>query len=108
MSSTNSALEKSLEGTTSDKEKVAILLKEVERLQAQVDGPTSAAGAGASEPTVTGLRRRGGGSVNTGAGASVDTAVEKAKEVVSGNQGVPLEVVAGLVVAVFVMTYLFF
>jgi hypothetical protein len=35
-------------------------------------------------------------------------AVEKAKEVIHGNQGVPVEVVAGLVVAVFVMTYMFF
>jgi hypothetical protein len=34
--------------------------------------------------------------------------VEKAKEVIAGNQGVPIEVVAGLVVVVFVMTYMFF
>jgi hypothetical protein len=33
---------------------------------------------------------------------------EKAKEVVAASQGVPVEVVAALLVGVFVLTYLFF
>lgn len=104
---TNSALERSLSSTTSDGDKVKVLLAEVERLQNQL-GSTAGAGAG-TEPQVTGLRRRGGGAV-TGASVSdkAEVVVEKAKEVVAGNQGVPLEVVVGLVAATFVMTYLFF
>lgn len=60
-----------------------------------------------SGPQVTGLRRRG----NAAAGQAKEGAevmVDKAKEVLATSQGVPVEVVAALVVGVFVMTYLFF
>ncbi|WVW81578.1 hypothetical protein I302_103573 [Kwoniella bestiolae CBS 10118] len=95
--STNIALEKSLNATTSDSEKLAVALKEIEKLKGELEE--------AKGPQVTGLRKR-----NTGA-SGAETVVEKAKEAVTnpgGAQGVPLEVVAGLVVGVFVLTYLFF
>ncbi|WVQ93872.1 hypothetical protein IAU59_000950 [Kwoniella sp. CBS 9459] len=96
---TNVALEKSLATTTSDSDKLAVALKEIDKLRAELDE--------ARGPQVTGLRKRG----NAG-GAGAETVVEKAKEAVanttSGSQGVPLEVCVGLVVGVFVMTYLFF
>ena len=74
-------------------------LKEIEKLRSELDE--------ARGPQATGLRRRGGGAGANG-GTATEVAVEKAKEVVQGNQGVPLEVVGVLVVAVFVMTYMFF
>lgn len=40
--------------------------------------------------------------------SGAETAVEKTKEVVAAAQGVPIEVVGGLLLAVFVLTYLFF
>jgi hypothetical protein len=98
-SPTNVALEQSLINTTSDSDKLNVALKEIDKLRAQL--------AEAQSPQVTGLRKRG-----TGAGddvkAGAETVVEKAKEVVSGTQGVPLEVVVGVAVGVFVLTYLFF
>lgn len=103
---TNSALERSLSATTSDADKVRVLMAEVERLQAQAGNNTGAEQDGG--PQVTGLRRRGGGSIAQQAGEKAEVAVEKAKETVQTGQGVPLEVVVGLVVAVFMMTYLFF
>ena len=98
VSPTNASLEQSLATTTSDSEKLQIALKEIDRLRSDLDE--------ARGPQATGLRKRGGASTSGGSGAEV--AVEKAKEVIHGNQGVPIEVVAGLVVAVFVMTYMFF
>lgn len=95
-SPTNAAFERSLNATTSDAEKLKVALAEIERLQAQL--------AEAQGPQVTGLRKRGGASTS----ATVDTAVEKAKEVVAASQGVPVEVVGALLFAVFVLTYLFF
>ncbi|EIW67846.1 hypothetical protein TREMEDRAFT_44861 [Tremella mesenterica DSM 1558] len=99
-SPTNIALEQGLAATQSDSEKLSIALKELDSLRAQL--------AEAQGPQVTGLRRRGGPAPTNG--TSVETAVEKAKDVVQnvGTQGVPVEVVAALVVGVFVMTYLFF
>lgn len=97
-SPTNVALEQSLGATTSDSDKLQAALKEIERLRSELEE--------ARGPQATGLRRRGG------AAGGAEVAVEKAKEVVSnvtsGSQGVPLEVVVGLVVGVFVMTYMFF
>ena len=98
VSPTNASLEQSLATTTSDSEKLQLALKEIDRLRSDLDE--------ARGPQATGLRKRGGASTSGGSGAEV--AVEKAKEVIHGNQGVPIEVVAGLVVAVFVMTYMFF
>jgi hypothetical protein len=95
-SPTNVALEDSLAKTTTDSEKLKIALAEIDRLRAQL---TDAQG-----PAVTGLRKRGGAGATPSAGA--ETAV--AEKVVSGQQGVPIEVVAALLVGVFVMTYLFF
>ncbi|WWD22278.1 hypothetical protein CI109_106769 [Kwoniella shandongensis] len=94
---TNNALEQSLAATTSDSDKLSVALKEIDRLRAELEE--------ARGPQVSGLRKRGGAAVS-----GAETAVEKAKEAVgvSGTQGVPLEVVVGLVVGVFVMTYLFF
>lgn len=73
-------------------------LLEIDRLRKDLDE--------AKGPQATGLRRRGGGAATDG--TATEVAVEKAKQVVQGNQGVPIEVVAGLVLAVFVMTYMFF
>ncbi|OCF70855.1 MSP domain-containing protein [Kwoniella mangroviensis CBS 8886] len=98
---TNIALEKSLNATTSDSEKLSIALKEIEKLKSELEEAKNGSG-----PQVTGLRKR-----NTGATSGAETVIEKAKEAVTtsgGQQGVPLEVVAGLVVGVFVLTYLFF
>ncbi|TYJ52320.1 hypothetical protein B9479_007078 [Cryptococcus floricola] len=92
---TNAALEKSLSATTSDSEKLAVALKEIERLKAEVAGNTG--------PQVTGLRKRG---VQGGADTIVEKPVQAAA--VAAQQGVPLEVVVGLVAGVFVLTYLFF
>ena len=97
VSPTNAALELSLAATTSDSDKLNVALKEVDRLRAQL--------AEAQGPQVTGLRRRGG---TDGVRAGAETAVEKTKEVVAGNQGVPIEVVGALMLAVFALTYLFF
>lgn len=102
---TSSALQRSLEATTSDADKVRVLMAEVERLQAQNNTDSNEQENG---PQVTGLRRRGGGSIAAQAGEKAEVAVEKAKEVVGAPQGVPLEVVVALVVAVFISTYLFF
>lgn len=98
VSPTNASLEQSLSATTSDSEKLQIALKEIDRLRSDLDE--------ARGPQATGLRKRGGAGAS--AGTATEVAVEKAKEVVQGNQGVPIEVVAGLVLAVFVMTYMFF
>ncbi|ODN75843.1 hypothetical protein, variant 3 [Cryptococcus amylolentus CBS 6039] len=92
---TNAALEKSLSATTSDSEKLAVALKEIERLKAEVAEKTG--------PQVTGLRKRG---VQGGADTIVEKPVQAAA--VAAQQGVPLEVVVGLVAGVFVLTYLFF
>lgn len=93
---------------TTDKEKLAIALAEVERLTAELK---IAGGAGKEEdtsgPQVTGLRRRGGAAASQ-AKEGAEVMMEKAKEVVVSSGGVPVEIVAGLVVGVFVMTYLFF
>ena len=98
VSPTNASLEQSLATTSSDSEKLQLALKEIDKLRSDLDE--------ARGPQATGLRKRGGATNTSGNGAEV--AVEKAKEIVAGNQGVPVEVVAGLVVAVFVMTYMFF
>jgi hypothetical protein len=52
------------------------------------------------------LRKRGG-AVASDVKAGAETAVEKTKEVAQSS-GVPIEVVGALVLAVFVLTYLFF
>lgn len=89
-----------------------MLLAEVIRLQGEKESGASGAGTNGSAdgPQVTGLRRRGGGSVAQQAGEKAEVAVAKAKEAVQqgASQGVPLEVVVGLVVGTFVMAYLFF
>lgn len=96
---TNVAFEKSLEATTSSDDKLSVALAEIERLKSQL--------ADAQGPTVTGLRKRGGAGgaadASSAAGSSVAATTKPA-----GAQGVPLEVCAGLVFAVFVLTYLFF
>lgn len=95
---TNVALERSLEATTSDKEKLNIALLEIERLRSQLNE--------AQGPSVTGLRKRGGVGANDNSGANTQLASK-----VTGQQaasGVPIEVVAGLVFGVFILTYLFF
>jgi len=92
---TNIALEKSLNASTSDSEKLTFALKEIDRLKAQL--------AEAQGPTVTGLRKRGGAGADSVAGAKTTTATTPA-----APTGVPVEVCAGLVFAVFVLTYLFF
>jgi hypothetical protein len=97
VSPTNASLEQSLATTTSDSEKLKLALKEIDRLRSDLEE--------ARGPQATGLRKRGGA---TSGASGPEVAVEKAKEVIQGNQGVPIEVVAGLVVAVFVMTYMFF
>lgn len=97
VSPTNASLEQSLATTTSDSEKLQLALKEIDKLRSDLEE--------ARGPQATGLRKRGGA---TTSGNGAEVAVEKAKEIVAGNQGVPIEVVAGLVVAVFVMTYMFF
>ena len=93
---TNVALEQGLAASQTDSQKLAIALKEIDTLRTQLEESRG--------PQVTGLRKRGG------ATAGAETTVEKAKEVVhaAGTSGVPVEVVAALLVGVFVMTYLFF
>ncbi|WOO79643.1 putative protein [Vanrija pseudolonga] len=95
---TNAALTASLNATTSDAEKLKIALAENERLRA-----SGGAGAGADGPAVTGLRRRGV-AIDGNAPASTKLATQAAPPAA----GVPVEVVAGLIFAVFVLTYLFF
>ena len=95
-SPTDAALEKGVSATTSGDDKLQTALAEIDRLRAQL--------AEATGPVVTILRKRGGAQAQ----ASVDTAVEKTKEVVAAAQGIPIEIVGGLVLAVFVLTYLFF
>lgn len=95
-SPTNAALEKGITATTSENDKLQTALAEIDRLRAQL--------AEATGPVVTGLRKRGGAQAQAG----VDTAVEKTKEVVAAAQGIPIEIVGGLLLAVFVLTYLFF
>lgn len=95
---TNAALTASLNATTSDAEKLKIALAENERLRA-----SGGAGAGADGPAVTGLRRRGV-AIDGNAPASAKLATQAAPPAA----GVPVEVVAGLIFAVFVLTYLFF
>ncbi|WRT63451.1 uncharacterized protein IL334_000356 [Kwoniella shivajii] len=104
--STNIALEKSLSTTTSDSDKLAAALKEIDKLRSELEEYKS--------PQVTGLRKRGTGTNGT-SGSGAETIVEKAKDAVAnssvtagGQQGVPLEVVVALVAGVFVLTYLFF
>ncbi len=92
---TNVALEKSLEASTSDADKLNVAMLEIERLKGQLGE--------AQGPTVTGLRKRGGAGTDA-AGAKTTTAVASQ----TSPQGVPLEICAGLVFAVFVLTYLFF
>ncbi|WVR03301.1 hypothetical protein IAU60_000292 [Kwoniella sp. DSM 27419] len=99
---TNVALEQSIATSTSDSEKLKVAMQEIDKLRAELEE--------ARGPQVTGLRKRGNaGGVNGANGA--ETLVERTKEAVanpSSQQGVPLEVVVGLVIGVFVMTYLFF
>ena len=97
VSPTNAALESSLAATTTDQEKLQVAMKEIDRLKAQL--------AEAQSPQVTGLRRRGGGASDA---SGVEVMTEKAKKVVSGTSGVPLEVTGGLMLVVFILTYLFF
>lgn len=97
-SPTNVALEDSIARTTSDSDKLKVALAEVDRLRAQLSE--------AQGPQVTGLRKRGG--TSDGPIAAAEVAVEKAKEAINAPSGVPIEVVAALLVGVFVMTYLFF
>lgn len=94
---------------TTDKQKLELAMAEIERLRAQLKSPGAGeTDASAEGPTVTGLRRRGGAAASQ-AKEGAEVMVEKAKEAVSsGGQGVPVEVVAALVIGVFVMTYLFF
>lgn len=99
-SPTNVALEQSLASTTSESDKLNIALKEIDKLRTQL--------AEAQGPQVTGLRRRGTGGAAGEVQAGAETVIEKAKEVVAGSNGVPLEVVVGVAVGVFVLTYLFF
>lgn len=78
---------------------------EVEKLKQEIkELKEKLANATTNPTTIAGLRKRGGG-VSEG-GAVGGEAEVKMKEAV--GQGVPVEVVAGLVVGVFVMTYLFF
>lgn len=95
VSATNSALEQSLAATTSDSEKLAVALKEIESLRAQLEE--------AKGPQVSGLRKRG---ITGGANETVNKPAQTVAA--AQQQGVPLEVVIGLMVAVFVLTYLFF
>ncbi|OWZ30390.1 MSP domain-containing protein [Cryptococcus neoformans var. grubii Br795] len=95
VNATNSALEQSLAATTSDSEKLAVALKEIESLRAQLEE--------AKGPQVSGLRKRGT------AGGANEPANKPAQAVATAQQqGVPLEIVIGLMVGVFVLTYLFF
>lgn len=81
--------------TTSDSEKLAVALKEIESLRAQLEE--------AKGPQVSGLRKRGT------AGGANEPANKPAQAVATAQQqGVPLEIVIGLMVGVFVLTYLFF
>lgn len=95
---TNIALEKSLNATTNSDDKLAVALAEIERLKGQL--------AEAQGPTVTGLRKRGGAGAGVGAVGAPVAGNKVATQ--TATQGVPLEVCAGLVFAVFVLTYLFF
>ncbi|CAK9786241.1 VAMP-associated protein [Cutaneotrichosporon oleaginosum] len=95
---TNAALERSLNATTSDSEKLRIVLQENDNLKQQIAALQNAA------PAASGLRKRGGAGTDV-AGAGIKTATTTAP---GQAQGVPLEVCAGLVFAVFVLTYLFF
>lgn len=96
---TNAALERSLNATTSDSEKLRIVLQENESLKSQIAQLQNAA------PAASGLRKRGGaGADTTGTGTKVATALSPS----TSTSGVPLEVCAGLVFTVFVLTYLFF
>ncbi|BEJ04709.1 hypothetical protein CcaverHIS641_0205260 [Cutaneotrichosporon cavernicola] len=95
---TNAALERSLDVTTSDSEKLRIVMQENESLKQQLIALQNAA------PAASGLRKRGGAGADvTGAGTKTTTVTAPAQA-----SGVPLEVCAGLVFAVFVLTYLFF
>ena len=100
-SPTNVALESGLTATTSDSEKLKVAMAEIEKLREQLSEARAT-------PSATGLRRRGGGTGGTESETKTEVAVETAKQVISGQQGVPIEIVVGLVVGVFVLTYLFF
>ena len=93
-SPTNVALESSVATTTSDSDKLRVALAEIDRLRSQLNE--------AQSPAASGLRNRGGAN-----GTATEVAVEKAKEVASGQQGMPVTVCIGLVVGVFLLTYLF-
>lgn len=96
---TNAALERSLNATTSDSEKLRIVLQENESLKSQLNQLQNAA------PQASGLRKRGGAGADViGTGTKTDVATAPGQSAA----GVPLEVCAGLVFAVFVLTYLFF
>ncbi|ORY31962.1 PapD-like protein [Naematelia encephala] len=94
---TNAALVQGLDATTSDSDKLSAALAEIERLRAQL--------AEAQGPSVTGLRKRGGAAPGA---SGPQVAVEKAKEVVHSADGISPPIVAGLLFAVFALTYLFF
>ncbi|WVN90102.1 uncharacterized protein L203_105337 [Cryptococcus depauperatus CBS 7841] len=92
---TNAALETSLSATATDSEKLQVALKEIERLRAEL--------IEAKGPNITGLRKRGVPGSIAEAVKEPATTFQTAQQ-----QGVPLEVVVGLVAGVFVLTYLFF
>ena len=99
VSPTNASLEQSLAATTSGEDKLNLALREIDRLREKL--------AEAQGPLVTGLRKRGGAAAST-AVAGAETAVEKVKEVHNSSAGVPIEIAGALMLAVFVLTYLFF
>ena len=73
------------------------LKEEIKQLKERLANATT------NPTTIAGLRKRGGGVADGGA---VGDAEVKLKEAV--GQGVPVEVVAALLLGVFVTTYLFF
>lgn len=82
---------------TGSSDEVEKLKEEIKQLKEKLANATT------NPTTIAGLRKRGGGVSDGGA---VGDAEVKMKEAV--GQGVPVEVVAALVLGVFVMTYLFF
>ena len=98
VSPTNAALERSIDTTAPESDKLNVALREIDRLKEQL--------AEAVGPQVTGLRKRGGATASN-AVAGAEVAVDKVKQV-AASSGVPIEVVGALVLAVFILTYLFF